>query len=203
MNEDNIGQQIQIEGLTEKEVKELSDIIKRFVNSYMEKDKSMTDDEWLYEKLKEELPDKGDNEIKKIADEIMTSVLEFDTNLNDINKACNSGVSKEEWFIDKVSDASKGISMIDYGNYLNNIDNTISTANAQMMRTITTNSGEISKCINLDGFIAEQHAVNTFNMDQEMGADLNIASGAIAISTALSFVTLFIWISLFKHLGMF
>jgi len=40
-------------------------------------------------------------------------------------------------------------------------------------------------------------------MDQEMGADLNIASGAIAISTALSFVTLFIWISLFKHLGMF
>ena len=50
---------------------------------------------------------------------------------------------------------------------------------------------------------ASPTAVNTFNMDQEMGADLNIASGAIAISTALSFVTLFIWISLFKHLGMF
>ena len=54
MNEYNMDQEIQIEGLTEKEVKELSDIIKRFVNSYIKKDKSMTDDEWLYEKLKEE-----------------------------------------------------------------------------------------------------------------------------------------------------
>ena len=58
MNEYNMDQEIQIEGLTEKEVKELSDIIKRFVNSYIKKDKSMTDDEWLYEKLKEELPKK-------------------------------------------------------------------------------------------------------------------------------------------------
>ena len=175
MNEYNMDQEIQIEGLTEKEVKELSDIIKRFVNSYIKKDKSMTDDEWLYEKLKEELPKKDDNEIKKIADEIMTSVLEFDTNLNDINTAYNSGISKDEWFINKVSDASKGISMIDYGNYLNNIDNTISTANAQMMRTITTNSGEISKCINLDGFIAEQHAVNTFNMKSQLNKSKYIA----------------------------
>ena len=66
MNEYNMDQEIQIEGLTEKEVKELSDIIKRFVNSYIKKDKSMTDDEWLYEKLKEELPKKDDNEIKKV-----------------------------------------------------------------------------------------------------------------------------------------
>ena len=42
MNEYNMDQEIQIEGLTEKEVKELSDIIKRFVNSYIKKDKSMT-----------------------------------------------------------------------------------------------------------------------------------------------------------------
>ena len=57
--------------------------------------------------------------------------------------------------------------------------------------------------VTLIPLFASPTAVNTFNMDQEMGADLNIASGAIAISTALSFVTLFIWISLFKHLGMF
>ena len=57
--------------------------------------------------------------------------------------------------------------------------------------------------VTLIPLFASPTAVNTFNMDQEMGADLNIASGAIAISTALSFVTLFIWVSLFKHLGMF
>ena len=57
--------------------------------------------------------------------------------------------------------------------------------------------------VTLIPLFASPTAVNTFNMDQEMGADLNIASGAIAVSTALSFVTLFIWISLFKYLGMF
>ena len=57
--------------------------------------------------------------------------------------------------------------------------------------------------VTLIPLFASPTAVNTFNMDQEMGADLNISSGAIAISTALSFVTLFIWVSLFKHLGMF
>ena len=57
--------------------------------------------------------------------------------------------------------------------------------------------------VTLIPLFASPTAVNTFNMDQEMGADLNIASGAIAISTALSFVTLFIWVSLFKHLGTF
>lgn len=57
--------------------------------------------------------------------------------------------------------------------------------------------------VTLIPLFASPTAVNTFNMDQEMGADLNIASGAIAASTALSFVTMFIWISLFKHLGMF
>lgn len=57
--------------------------------------------------------------------------------------------------------------------------------------------------VTLIPLFAAPTAVNTFNMGQEMGADLGIAGGAIAISTAASFVTLFAWISLFKYLGMF
>jgi len=50
---------------------------------------------------------------------------------------------------------------------------------------------------------ASPTAVNTFNMAQEMGADLNIAGGALVVSTVLSSITLFCWISLFNYLGMF
>lgn len=57
--------------------------------------------------------------------------------------------------------------------------------------------------ITLIPLFASPTAVNTFSMGQEMGADLTIASGTIAISTALSCVTMFFWISLFKQLGMF
>lgn len=44
-----------------------------------------------------------------------------------------------------------------------------------MMRTVTTNTGEISKCMNLDGFIAEQNAVNTFNMRAQLESSKYVA----------------------------
>lgn len=43
------------------------------------------------------------------------------------------------------------------------------------MRTVTTNTGEISKCMNLDGFIAEQNAVNTFNMRAQLESSKYVA----------------------------
>ena len=44
-----------------------------------------------------------------------------------------------------------------------------------MMRTVTTNTGEISKCMNLDGFIAEPNAVNTFNMRAQLESSKYVA----------------------------
>lgn len=43
------------------------------------------------------------------------------------------------------------------------------------MRTVTTNTGEISKCMNLDGFIAEPNAVNTFNMRAQLESSKYVA----------------------------
>lgn len=166
---------IHIDGLSEQEIKKTTNIIKKFTDSYVKKDKNKSDEEWLVDKLKEELPDKKDDEIIKMSKNIIESVEQFDTNLMEINEACNKGTSTESWFTNKVRDASTGISIIEYGNYLNQIDNAINNANSQMMRTITTNSGEISKCLNLDGFIAEQYAVNTFNMQSQLEGSKFIA----------------------------
>ena len=46
-------------------------------------------------------------------------------------------------------------------------------------------------------------AVNSFNMAQQLGGDSELAGSAVVISTAGSFFTLFLWITLFKQLGMF
>ena len=114
------------------------------------------------------MPEKTEKEIKNMTNEIMFSVGEFDNNLKDLNDACNKGGAKESWFAQKISEASKGMSVIEYGNYLNGIDNAIVQANAKMLQTVTTNAGEISQCMNLDGFIAEQNAVNSFNMQAQL-----------------------------------
>lgn len=46
-------------------------------------------------------------------------------------------------------------------------------------------------------------AVNSFNMAQQLGGDSYLAGSAVVVSTALSFFTLFFWITLFKQLSMF
>ena len=46
-------------------------------------------------------------------------------------------------------------------------------------------------------------AVNSFNMAQQLGGDSQLAGSAVVGSTAASFCTLFVWITLFKQLGMF
>ena len=46
-------------------------------------------------------------------------------------------------------------------------------------------------------------AVNSFNMAQQLGGDSELAGSAVVVSTAGSFFTLFLWITLFKQLGMF
>lgn len=155
--------EFQIDGLTEKECKEVRKILERFLNAYGKKPENMTDEDWLYERFKEELPEKNEEELKKISQDIVSGVQEFNKNIKDINEACAKGTTKEQWFADKISDAAQGVSVIDFGNYLKEIDTALKNANDQMYQTVTTMSGDISQCINLDGFIAEQHHVNSFN----------------------------------------
>lgn len=154
--------------LLENEAFEASRIIEKFVKSYTNKDRNLSDGQWLNKELKLELPEKTEEEIRQIAGEILKSVDEFDKNYRELNQECNRGLDSNTWLMNKITEVSTGVSVIEFGNYLNAIDNSITIANAQMMRTVTTNAGEISQCMNLDGFIAEQHAVNTFNMQAQL-----------------------------------
>jgi Phage-related protein len=160
---------IDIEVLSEEEAKELQNLLKRFMQSYSTKGSDIEDKEWLKNQLQVELPHITNEEAERLSAEAIESIAEFDNNLASINQACSNGVSKEDWFANKVAEASTGVSVIDYGNYLKNIDTAITNANDQMIRTVTTNVGDISQCYNLDGFIAEQHHVNTFNMQATLG----------------------------------
>lgn len=165
LNDENF---IDVDGISEQETKQIVDTTQRFLKAYANKDAMDTNGEWLRQQLSVELPEKKEEEIQAITTEILSAVKEYDTNLADLHSACDRGISKETWFAKKVSEAAESVSMIEFGNYLNGIDNALTNANAQMMRTVTTNAGNINKCMNLDGFIAEQYAVNTFNIQAQL-----------------------------------
>ena len=57
--------------------------------------------------------------------------------------------------------------------------------------------------VTLLAMTAAPTAVNSFNMAQQLGGDSQLAGSAVVVSTAASFFTLFIWVTLFKQLGIF
>lgn len=161
---------IVIEGFNNESGNELSVILKRFLNSYSNKEKHISDREWLKNQFKIELPELSDNEVEKLSKDCFDEIEDFDKNLKSINDTIENGGTKEGWFSKKVQDASIGQSINEYGNYLNSIDNSIKNSNAQMLRVVTNMDGSVNQNMNLDGFMAEQHHVNSFNMNAKLNA---------------------------------
>lgn len=160
---EEIRSNLNLEGLTEKEAKEFKVLLAKFVKSYSQKEQEVSDVEWLSAEFKDSMPELSEEEAKKMAEDTVSAVTEYDENLASLNAECKQGKSKEQWLADKVGQASSGVSVVEYGQYLDTINTAIENANAQMLRTVTTKAGEISRNFNLDGYIAEQHHVNTFN----------------------------------------
>ena len=151
-----------IEGFTEEEIREVYQIFFRLIKKYKENPNRETT-EWLAEQLAAELPDRDGKEISKMAEEIVKTIKEYDSDLDDLNQKCRRGRTKEEWLKENILDGAKGISVNRLGDYLNEIDRNLTNANAQMARTILRADGEVNQNVNLDGFIAEQYHVNNFN----------------------------------------
>lgn len=154
---------IEIEGLTEAEAEQVREIFKRFLKAYKESGEEQETFEWLENQLKQELPEKSDDEILELKESIIDAILEYDADLNSMRESIEQGSTKEKWFADRMEEGAKGVAVNTYGNYLNEINQTMDTANQQMLRTILRKDGGISECLNLDGFIAEQYHVNNFN----------------------------------------
>lgn len=154
--------EIQVDGLSEREVREVQKTFQRFVDKYKENPQRETV-EWLDEQLQVELPREDKGKVRKMAEQIVVAVDEYDRDLADLNKSCRAGMTKESWLAEKIQDGAKGMAVNQFGDYLHEIDRNLEQCNQQMMRTILRADGEVSQNMNLDGFIAEQYHVNNFN----------------------------------------
>ena len=57
--------------------------------------------------------------------------------------------------------------------------------------------------VSLLGVFASPTAVNSFTMAQQMGGDAELAGDTVVVTSAVSMLTMFLWVFLFKSLGMF
>ena len=166
---------ITVDGFSEENAKEIAEILKIFLLSYENKNKETSDQDWLEYELKRELPELTDKGIGALSSDCIEEINRFDKNLSDLNITIDNGGTKEGWFVKKVEEASIGCSINEFGNYLNTVDASIQKANIQMLRVVTNTNENINQNMNLDGFIAEQHHVNSFNMNARLNGSNYVA----------------------------
>lgn len=148
---------------TEENFHQLADVLRDFYDSYAKKDSNVSDSEWLNQKLQKELPDYTPQQIQEFVQGIDEGITTFEKNLSSITESAKLGKTPDVWFADQLEKLSSHQDINQYGDYLTNIEHHFETANIAMMDTIRNQDGTINMNPNLDGFIAEQKIVNTFN----------------------------------------
>ena len=152
--------------LVEEECKELKPIVEDFVKSYSANPTASVES-WLIPKMQEQLPERSHEEIVAMVDEIVVTIKVSEEMKASLEKAIDSGRSKESWFASEAKKATSAMSTQEAAKYLTNLDMALQQANESLYRTITTQAGTVSQNPRLDGFIAEQYHAQTFNMNAE------------------------------------
>jgi hypothetical protein len=97
--------------------------------------------------------------------EIVSTALRHAELKQDLAAARDQGKSRESWLATALANAAKQHGTLSVGDYGAVIDDALTRANEAMRTIVTCKNTQLSKALNLDGFIAEAHHVNTFNVN--------------------------------------
>lgn len=149
--------------MPEEDFRALKPILVDFVKTAAEnQDKEV--ESWLIPKMQEQLPDKKPEEIRQMAEEIITTLKTAEEKQAALEAAVANGRTKESWFASEIKQYTSYMSTQESVEYLKNLDNALTSANAALHNTFMTQAGEISQNPSLDGYIAEQWHAQTFNL---------------------------------------
>ena len=147
---------------SEDNARNTAGLITSFVASWERHKHEKTPAVWLADEFRR-YPDlwTGEEEIVSTADEVVASVEQANADKASLHAHLDAGKSKASWLAKKIEQGAAAAGVAKVGDYAAGIDKAVETANKQMRKTISTHSGNS----NLDGYIAEQHHVDTFNLD--------------------------------------
>lgn len=154
------------EYITEKEAKTFFSMFRKYWKEYKQKDPAMTNQEWLEQLLRREIPEMSEEEVKENAAEMVDSVQTFDENMTSLHEAAQHGTSKEHWLGKKLEEVPAGMSAQAYGAQLQEFDDLLAQANEKLADAVTRSAdGHIKMSQNLDGNLAEEMLAKTLEAD--------------------------------------
>jgi hypothetical protein len=127
--------------------------------------------EWLYRQFSA-YPAlwSGEDERRACASEVVTAVHAANAAKVELYAHFGRGKSRESWLAEKLEQGAAAAGVANVGNYASGIDRVLETATRDMADTVYNKQSVggaylLSQNPSLDGFIAEQHHVDTFNVE--------------------------------------
>jgi len=151
-------------------VKAFEGLLKKATSSYDNSvNKSgVSNQVWLKNYFKSEMPEISEEEADELAKSSIESLKRYEKSQDDYKKAKSNNVSRSAWLNNTILKGGETFSSERFTQYLSEIDSTLARCNEDMINVVTTQAGTINQNPNLDGFIAEQELVNTFNANASL-----------------------------------
>lgn len=126
----------------------LNEILGEFLDSYAERDGKINFQDWLGDKLKQEIPGISEQDAKALTGDIIRAVAEYDKTLQEVKAAIAEGTSKEEWLAENIAQNYADIPAAEAGEKLQQIEESLVVSNMQMMqeeREVTVETGTVEQ----------------------------------------------------------
>jgi len=151
---------------SEENAEKVAGVISSFIQSYEKHKNEQTLEEWLNAEFNK-YPDiwKDEEERYATAREIIDTITVSNQKKASLHEHLDQGKSEASWLAKEIEKGAAATGTVNVGAYANGIEYSLEQANINNLDVITRNDGFISQSPNLDGFIAEHHHANTFNID--------------------------------------
>ena len=157
---------------SEDNARNTAGLVTSFVSSWERHKHEKTPAVWLADEFRR-YPDlwTGEEEIVSTANEVVANVERANAEKASLHAHLDAGKSKASWLAGKIEQGAAAVGVANVGDYAAGIDQAVETANEQMRNTImrevdaVNNVEAVKGSLHLDGFIAEQHHADTFNLD--------------------------------------
>ncbi len=160
----------------------MKDVLGSMIASYAERDKKVVFSDWLAERLQQEMPEIEPEAGRKLADEIIAAVADYDGRLQELNHAIEAGTSKEEWLAERLSETYADMPLESSGEKLQDIETDFTLSNMQLFDEIGTAGSLEDNSVDTESVEWNRYSVK--NKAYEIGkhaALIGVAAAAKAI----------------------
>ena len=142
------------------------EVVVSFVHSYKHKAPETKNVDWLENEFsKHPKVWKTPEEMRDTAEHIVETVERYEGERLKLSEYRKKGLSTESYLAKAIEDGARANGVNDFGKYAAEIDKSIGSANADNVRLMYRLDGGVNQQRNLDGFFAEQHHADIFNME--------------------------------------